>query len=228
MPIPHDAIIFDCDGTLTDTESSWNRAYRHLFARYGVPLDPGIRMRLASLGRSDLGHALAGLLGHPASPDVLGSTLYDLVRTNAGAGVRALEGAVELVTALHGTRPLAIATNTPAGIVTGYLDDIGLRAAFDIIVDSARAGAPKPAPAPYQHACELLHVDPARAIAVEDSATGTRAARAAGLYIIGIPSRPGLDIDADLRAASLLAPAVWTALGLPAYTPGTAPASSIT
>ncbi|MFD8560555.1 HAD family hydrolase [Streptosporangium canum] len=214
MPlISHDAVVFDCDGTLVDTETSWNRAYHHLFDHYGVPLDPAARTRLVGLQLSELGHALADLLGHPAPPEQLGRTIYALVCDNVGAGVNARPGAVELVTALHGTRPLAIATNTPVEIVTGYLERIGIRAAFDVVVDCITAGTPKPSPAPYLHACMMLGVEAARSIAVEDSATGTTAARAAGMFIIGVPSHRDLALDADLHAFSLHDPAVWEALG---------------
>ncbi|GAA3795792.1 HAD family phosphatase [Sphaerisporangium flaviroseum] len=216
MPIPHDAVVFDCDGTLVDTETSWSKAYYDLFEHYGVHLDSMARCRLVGLQLRELGHALAELLGHPAPPEQLGRTVYDLVRSNADAGVEALPGAVELVSALYGTRPLAIATNTPLEIVTGYLDVIGIRDAFDVVVDCVTAGVPKPSPAPYLHACASLGVRPGRAIAVEDSANGALAARAAGMYVIGVPSHTELELDADLRARSLLDPVVWDTMGLTA------------
>ncbi|MFC6084698.1 HAD family hydrolase [Sphaerisporangium aureirubrum] len=218
-PVPHDAVVFDCDGTLVDTETSWNGAYRDLFEHYGVPLDPRARTRLVGLQLRELGHALADLLGHPAAPEALGRTVYDLVRARVGAGVAALPGAVELVTALHGTRPLAVATNTPAEIVADYLDGIGIREAFDVVVDCVTAGAPKPSPVPYLRACGALGVHPRRAIAVEDSGNGVAAARTAGLYVIGVPSHPEVALEADLRAATLLDPAVWSAFGLAAPVP---------
>jgi HAD superfamily hydrolase (TIGR01509 family) len=217
--VPHDAVVFDCDGTLVDTETSWDGAYRHLFAHYGVPLDPRARTRLVGLQLRELGHALAELLGHPAAPDTLGRRVYELVRAGVDSGVAAMPGAVELVTALHGTRPLAIATNTPAEIVTDYLDGIGILEAFDLVVDCVSAGAPKPSPEPYLRACGALGVHPGRAIAVEDSANGVIAARMAGMYVIGVPSHPELALEADLHAGNLLDPPVWRAFGLPAQTP---------
>ncbi|MEO3811065.1 HAD family phosphatase [Sphaerisporangium sp. B11E5] len=218
-PVPHDAVVFDCDGTLVDTETSWNSAYRTLFDHYEVPLDPRARTRLVGLQLRELGHALADLLGHPAAPETLGRRVYELVRGDVGSGVTALPGAVELVTALHGTRPLAVATNTPAEIVADYLDGIGIRAAFDVVVDCVTAGAPKPSPVPYLRACGALGVTPGRAVAVEDSANGVVAARAAGMYVIGVPSHPEVVLHADLRAGTLLDPPVWRTLGLPAPAP---------
>lgn len=214
MAIPHDAVVFDCDGTLVGTERAWNRAYRLLFAHHQVPLTPQARAQLVGLQLTELGQVLADMLGYPAPPDQLGRRVYDLVRTNLGAGVYARTGAVELVSALHGTQAMAIATNTPTAIVRDHLAAAGVPNAFDAIVDSAVAGAPKPAPHPYGHACALLGVDPGKAIAIEDSATGVASARAAGLYVIGVPSHPDVPLDDDLRAHDLLDPRIWTTLNL--------------
>jgi beta-phosphoglucomutase-like phosphatase (HAD superfamily) len=73
---------------------------------------------------------------------------------------------------------------------------------------------PKPSPDIYLRACELLGAEPARSIALEDSPVGVAAARAAGLYVIGIPSFPGVVLEADLVASSLADAAVRRALAL--------------
>ncbi|MBB4702417.1 HAD family hydrolase [Sphaerisporangium siamense] len=217
MPIPHDAVVFDCDGTLVDTETAWNDAYRDLFARYGVPLDPVARTRLVGLQLAELGEELAYLLGRPAPPEELGRAVYEMVcdGTTAPGTIVPMPGAVELVTALHGTRPLAIATNTPVEIVTGYLRRAGIHDAFDAVVDFAAAGAAKPSPLPYLRACAELGVHPGRAIAVEDSRNGTVAARAAGMFVVGVPSHPEIGLEADLVAAGLRDPRVWLTFGVP-------------
>jgi beta-phosphoglucomutase-like phosphatase (HAD superfamily) len=74
----------------------------------------------------------------------------------------------------------------------------------------------KPAPDVYLEACRLLGVRPADAVALEDSPTGVASARAAGLFVVGIPSVPGVQVEADLVARSLSEPSVRAALGLSA------------
>ena len=75
--------------------------------------------------------------------------------------------------------------------------------------------APKPSPDVYLRACELLGADPAGSIGLEDSPTGLAAVRAAGMYAVGIPSFPGVTLDAaDLIGASLTDLEVRAALGL--------------
>jgi beta-phosphoglucomutase-like phosphatase (HAD superfamily) len=74
--------------------------------------------------------------------------------------------------------------------------------------------SPKPAPDLYLRACELLAVRPADAVALEDSPPGVASARAAGLYVIGIPSVAGVTLEADLVASSLADATVHAAVGL--------------
>ncbi|MBB5630181.1 hypothetical protein [Sphaerisporangium krabiense] len=71
MPIPHDAVVFDCDGALADTGTAWNDACRDLFARYGMPLDPAARTRLAGPRPAEPGEEPARLLGRPAPDPVV-------------------------------------------------------------------------------------------------------------------------------------------------------------
>lgn len=211
---PRAAVVFDCDGLLISTHGVWDRAYAEITARYRASITRADRLALAALPIGPLGHALAELMGHPAPPGQLGEELYALVRSNLGAGCTPMPGAVELVTALHGTRPLAVASGTPTEIVISYLEFSGIADAFDLILGGEHVTRPKPAPDIYQLACERLRANPAQCVAFEDSPTGAAAALTAGLYLIGIPSAPGRALPAHLHAAALSKPAVWAALGL--------------
>ncbi|HEX5798687.1 MAG TPA: HAD-IA family hydrolase, partial [Gaiellaceae bacterium] len=91
----------------------------------------------------------------------------------------------------------------------------GVAELFEVVVTADEVAEPKPSPDVYLRACELLGASPAAAIGLEDSPTGVAAARAAGLYVIGVPSFPGVLLDeADLVAASLEHEAVRRALGV--------------
>ena len=94
------------------------------------------------------------------------------------------------------------------------LAQAGFSDIFDLVVCSDEVAEPKPAPDLYLRACTVLGGNPADAIALEDSSTGVASARAAGVYVIGIPSLPTSRLDADLLAPSLEDPAVWDALKL--------------
>jgi beta-phosphoglucomutase-like phosphatase (HAD superfamily) len=89
----------------------------------------------------------------------------------------------------------------------------GLAASFDLILGGDQVTNPKPAPDLYLRAAELLDAEPATCIALEDSPTGVASARAAGMFVIGIPSLPTTVLDVDLLARSLEDPEVWQTFG---------------
>jgi HAD superfamily hydrolase (TIGR01509 family) len=126
-----------------------------------------------------------------------------LVRSFAASPPPPLPGAVELVRALAGRLPVGVASNAPAEIVEGVLADLGLRDAVRIVVSAELVGAAKPAPDVYLEACRRLAVAPSDAIAFEDSPPGAGAARAAGLFVVAVPSLAGLELDADLTVGRL-------------------------
>ena len=112
-------------------------------------------------------------------------------------GAAPLPGALTLVRALRGRIPIAVASNTPRALIEPALDAAGLGGAFGAIVGADDVENPKPAPDAYVTACTVLGSPPAETIALEDSPTGVAAARAAGLYVIGVPSLPGVVLEAD-------------------------------
>jgi HAD superfamily hydrolase (TIGR01509 family) len=209
-------VIFDCDGLLVDTHGHWDRAYTALFTRYQVPLRRADRRRLVGLGLERLGHALADLLDHPAPPGALAQQIRELVVTNTGAGVVALPGARELVTALAGTRPLAIASNSPAEITRDYLQATGIPDTFDTIVGAGDADHPKPAPDLYQETCRRLGVPCSQVVVLEDSLIGVQAARAAGTTVFAIPNLAETGPVAHRSFPTLADPELWDALCLTA------------
>ena len=156
---------------------------------------------------------LERLLDQPGRGDELSAELLALVSERVLAGADARPDARELVRALDG-RPLAVASNSPLAFVDGALRAAALDGAFAVVVTADQVAEAKPAPDVYLEACRRLGARPARSIALEDSPTGVAAARAAGLYVIGVPSLPGLALEADLVASSLEDAAVRRALGV--------------
>jgi HAD superfamily hydrolase (TIGR01509 family) len=209
-------VIFDCDGLLVDTHEHWDRTYTALFTRYQVPLRRADRRRLVGLGLERLGHALADLLGHPAPPRVLAQQIRELVAADTGAGIVALPDARELVTALAGTRPLAITSNNPVEITHDYLQATGIPDTFETIVGAGDADHPKPAPDLYQETCRRLGVPCSRVVVLEDSLIGVQAARAAGTTVFAIPNLAETRPVAHRSFPTLADPELWDALCLTA------------
>jgi HAD superfamily hydrolase (TIGR01509 family) len=103
---------------------------------------------------------------------------------------------------------VAVASNSPRSHLLAGLSRVGLLGRFEVVLGVEQVAEPKPAPDLYLRSCELLGVSPMRSIALEDSPPGVAAARAAGLYVVGVPSVAGVVLDADVVFDSLANPRV--------------------
>jgi HAD superfamily hydrolase (TIGR01509 family) len=201
-----DAVVFDNDGLLLDTESVWTRAEQDLFQRRGIEFTPADKRELVGTSAQIAGAVLERRLGEPGRAAELIEELNELVIAELEHGVEAMVGAREL---LHGLReretPLGLVSNSPIAFVRRSLEIAGFVDRFDVVVSAHETAAPKPAPDPYLEACRRLGVEAGPGVvALEDSPTGVAAARAAGLTVIGIPSVEGVALEeAHHIAASL-------------------------
>jgi len=209
------AVVFDCDGLLVDSETLWTRAETELFRRHGRAFTLDDKKALLGTGWRAGGRVLERLLDRPGDAEELSHALLGLVTEEVGRGVEPLPGAVELVGDLRGRLPIGFASNSPRPFVEAVLAGGGFDPRdFDAYISGDELENPKPAPDAYLEVCARLGVEPATAIALEDSPLGVAAARAAGLFVIGVPSLPEIELDADLVAPSLLDQRLREALGL--------------
>lgn len=137
--------------------------------------------------------------------DALMAEMEDVAGAAFRKEVRPMPGAVELVHRLRRAIPVAIASNTTNALLRIAVSGLGLPE-VPVMVASDDVARPKPAPDMYLRACELLGVPPAECVAFEDSVTGAAAARAAGLFLVAVPTVPGSVTDADLILESLADP----------------------
>jgi HAD superfamily hydrolase (TIGR01509 family) len=187
------AAVFDMDGLLLDTEPMWHDAERELLERHGDTFtDEDME---ASHGRAVVETAVvyAARLGLPA--EAIETEIAEIMLAHYLAGAPLRPGARELVEALDGRLALAVASNTSADLVRRALEAAGLTP-LRIVVSGMDMGRPKPLPDVYAEACRTLGVDPRDAIAFEDSPMGVRSAVDAGLFVVGVPDRPDVDLDA--------------------------------
>ncbi|HET7015716.1 MAG TPA: HAD family phosphatase [Streptosporangiaceae bacterium] len=213
------AVVFDNDGLLLDTEPCWTVAEEALFRAYGRVFDLDAKRALVGTSPKTSAPILERLLDQPGAGQALSDELYALAVTEIGNGATPRPGAIELVAALRSAGlPLAVASNSPRSHLLAGLRRVGMQDQFDVVLGVDDVVNPKPAPDLYVQACRGLEVDPADAIALEDSLPGVGAAKAAGMRVIGIPSVAGVVLDghADLVAGSLADAAVHRALGLDA------------
>jgi HAD superfamily hydrolase (TIGR01509 family) len=211
------AVVFDNDGLLLDTEAAWTRAEEDLFARRGRAFTTEHKRALIGSSPTTSAVMLEAMLDTPGEGEALTDELHALVMAEVLAGVPPRPGALELIDALRaaGVR-LAVASNSRREFVEHALRTAGLAdGRFDVVVTADDVAAPKPAPDLYLSACSALGAAPERCAALEDSAVGVASAVAAGLYVVAVPYFADAPIEgASLTAGSLADSEVAAALGV--------------
>ncbi|MER5728146.1 HAD family phosphatase [Streptomyces sp. NPDC002138] len=199
------AVLFDMDGTLVDTEGVWLEVVEAAAVRRGRALDAVRRTAVTGRSVEDTAALLAGYLD-AREPD-LAAELGAGFATRLAAGTVPRPGALRLLAALRAESvPTALVSASPRAVVdqvAGTLD--GHR--FDALFGAEDTVRTKPEPDPYLAAALALGVEAARCVAVEDSATGVASALAAGCRVLGVPSTeplaaaPGLTLLGSLADA---------------------------
>jgi HAD superfamily hydrolase (TIGR01509 family) len=202
------AVVFDFDGLIADTEWPEYRAIAEQFEEHGLDYPPeGWVHVIGSSWDVDWVSELQLKLGRPLDREFL----LERRRTRScelRVDLAVLPGVEELVrAALDDGLPLAVASSSPRSWVEPHLERLGLAGHFRVIRTRDDVALAKPAPDLFRAACEGLGVDPAHTVALEDSANGTTAAKAAGLRCVAVPNRLTRFLDlshADLIVESLL------------------------
>ncbi|PRY37812.1 HAD family hydrolase [Umezawaea tangerina] len=197
------AVVFDCDGLLVDTEPCWSVAETALFARRGLAFGPEQKAAVIGKSLAAAGDTLAGLFDEPGAGAEIAAELLVLVAEVVAEEAEAMPGAVALVDLVAASVPFAVASNSPRSLLEAALARSGFAGVFPVSVAADEVSAPKPHPEMYLAACAALGVEPGAALAFEDSATGLRSARAAGLRVVGVPTLAHQDFPADVVVESL-------------------------
>ncbi len=194
--LPPEAVIFDNDGLLLDTESVWTRGEQELFEHRGLEFTLEHKQELVGTSAEVAAGILEQRLRETGRAAEIMVELDGLVMAELRNGVEAMVGARELVAELRRAGiPLALVSNSPRAFIELALEGAGMADAFGVVVSAHEVAAPKPDPEPYLEACRLLGIEPGRrVVALEDSPTGVTSARAAGLSVVGVPSVPGVEL----------------------------------
>ena len=205
------AIVFDCDGTLMDTERHWQVARELTMDDFDIRAGAGFADRSKGLHYTECAQLMAEEAGRPDIGAVLADRLLAHFRTLVAEAPRTMPGAGDLVANAAKFAPLAVASNCPLEAVEECLGTAGLRGYFDHIVVPGGSVRPKPHPDVYLAAARLCGVAPGDALAVEDSLCGVQSAVRAGLRVLGVGPWPGEETAAmvDLWVTTLDDPQVF-------------------
>ncbi len=184
-----DAIVFDLDGTLIDSEPIGQRALDIFLARYGITPPPGFIHRLVGRRAHDNAMLMLAEFALPLSVEEIILEQRHLTNTLVEQEVVTLPGAESLLRALRerGIR-MAVATSSQRPYLAMILAKFGWLDVFDATVTGEEVTHGKPAPDIFLRAAELLGVSPTRCVVVEDAPHGVAAGLAAGATVIAIPN----------------------------------------
>ncbi|MEZ6188967.1 MAG: HAD family phosphatase [Planctomycetota bacterium] len=184
--VEFEAIVFDMDGLLVDSEPVWKQAEHALVHDHGAKVDAPFHLTTVGLGMLEWAERVRAHYGLTASPQALSAHLVANMLERIPRLVRPRPGAPELVAA-SAAGPRAIASSSPTRLIELTLETLGWTPGFPTRCSAQEVARGKPAPDVYLLAAERLRVDPARCLALEDSPTGARAARAAGMTCWAVP-----------------------------------------
>lgn len=196
---PFDAVIFDMDGTLLDTEAVFKAIVYEVCTELGFDMSDAVHGRMVGSSHEATAALLAENFGRHFPYETFDEKCRASMRVRMADSVPVKPGAVELVSALRELDiPLAVATSSRANHALGHLEAAGVIGFFNTIVTRDDVVNPKPHPEPYLTAASRLNVDPVHCVAFEDSFSGVRAAHAAGMRTVMVPDliTPSDDIAA--------------------------------
>ena len=197
------AVIFDMDGLMIDTESVAFTAWKHVGETIGIEVPFEVQESMVGLTMVDSSNLLVQHFGDEALVDRVMATADEKYQAMLSAGEFAVKpGLFELLEKIKEMGlPVAVATSSRRKNADKKLKVIGLEDRFVTVVTSDDVERGKPSPDLYQEATKRLDLDPANCLALEDSAPGIRSAAAAGCPVIMVPDYKAAD-DEDREIAS--------------------------
>jgi HAD superfamily hydrolase (TIGR01509 family) len=203
-----DAVVFDMDGVIVDSEQVWDDVRENYTHDAGGRYTASATRDMMGMSSLEWSRYMAEVLGVPGTPEEINAAVVALMLERYGESPPLISGAVDAVRRIAAGWPLAIASSSNPELIEVVLRSAGLEDAFPVIVSSQEVARGKPAPDVYLEAARRLDVAPARCAAVEDSHNGIRAAKAAGMRVLAVPNPHFPPDDEALRQADVVLGAV--------------------
>jgi HAD superfamily hydrolase (TIGR01509 family) len=200
-----DAVIFDLDGVLVDSEQLWAAAREELVRERGGTWTAEATRAMMGMSSREWSRYMRDELGVDLPPETISADVVARLERLYRERLPLLPGAVEAVAAMHAEWPLGLASSANREIIELVLELGELGHFFAATVSSEEVPRGKPAPDVYLEAARRLGVRPERCAAVEDSTNGLRSADAAGMTVVAVPN-PHFQPEAEaLRLAAVVA-----------------------
>jgi HAD superfamily hydrolase (TIGR01509 family) len=199
-----DAVVFDLDGVLIQTEELWDEVRETLARERGGRYDAQTQRDMMGMSSPEWSRYMHEQVGLQESPEEIVAEVVALLQARYREHLPLIQGAPEAVERLAARWPLAVASSSNRELIDLVLELSGLGRFFGATVSSEEVPRGKPAPDVYLKACRRLGVEPRRAAAVEDSHAGIGSAKAAGMRVLAIPNPSFPPGDEALATADLV------------------------
>ena len=189
-PEPIEAVVFDMDGVLVDTEHLWDAVREELTEEWGGRYTPEAQEAMMGMSSPEWSRYLHEVVGLREPPETINAEVVRRMLSRYETDLPVVPGAMEAVRRLAGEGyRLAVASSSNRELIDAVLRRLELASLFEVTVSSEEVARGKPAPDVYLETARRLGVGPARCVAIEDSASGIRAAHAARMRVIAYPNR---------------------------------------
>lgn len=183
-----DAVIFDMDGVLVESEHLWEENWIRYSSMHDYTWLASDTAMVQGMSVPEWARYLAGQIGSNDPHHIMEDIVANMIASLHGGRVELLPGSYEMVMTAAARVPIAVASSASYRFIEAVLEATGLRPSFGAVVSSEQVPRGKPAPDVYEEAARRIGVDPTRVIAIEDSSNGLRAAAAAGMHVIALPN----------------------------------------
>ena len=199
-----DAVLFDVDGVLVDSEHRWNDMRRAFAASHGCAWTDEDQRSVMGGNSGQWSRVMAErlALGDVSADQIRDAVVHGVVAAFRAGTIEVIDGAAAAVRRLAARLPVAIASSAHPSVISAAVEALGLHGVFAAIASSDEVAYAKPDPDVYLLAARRLGVDPARGLVVEDSTNGVLAGKAAGAVVVlvpnaAVPPAPGTEMLAD-------------------------------
>jgi HAD superfamily hydrolase (TIGR01509 family) len=182
-----EAVVFDLDGVIIDSEEVWEEVRRGYAAEHGREFLPDTQDRMMGMSTPEWSRHLAEEVGIPRTPEQVADDVLARMAERYRADLPLIPGAVDAVRRLGARFTLGLASSSARILIDQVLDTAGLTDAFAVALSTEEVPRGKPAPDVYLAVAGKLGLRPDVCVAVEDSSNGLRSAAAAGMAVVAIP-----------------------------------------
>jgi HAD superfamily hydrolase (TIGR01509 family) len=184
-----EAVVFDLDGVLLDTEELWDEARREIAEERGGRWRPDAQRAMMGMSSPEWSRYMHDEIGLPDPPERISEEVVERLAELYRRQLPLIDGAVEAVRRIGARWPLGIASSSNRPLIDLFLELTGTQQLFRATVSSEEVAHGKPAPDVYLEAATRLEVAPEHCAAIEDSENGIRSASSAGMRVVAIPNR---------------------------------------